>query len=123
MSCPGKEEPKGRCWGGRNSTKDRLSLDVLYSNEDNKLTKGSPEIAELCAVLQTLPIHPEEKRPPNFRNTVGVSDQIRAFREEERGVERSRWGIGKSFQEVAIEYRGRNEELHQIAVAIRRNKP
>ena len=99
-----------------------LTLDVLYSAGDDKLTKNSPKIEELCSVLQTLPIHPEEKRPPNFRNTVGVSDQIRGFQEEAIGVERSRWGIGKKFHKIAEEFQGRTDELHEIANAIRRNK-
>ena len=43
---------------------------------------------------------PAEKRPPNFRNTVGVSDQIRSFREQAYGEGRPRWGVGKIFFEV-----------------------
>ena len=73
-----------------------LTLDVLFSSGDDKLTKNSSKVAELCETLQLLPIHPAEKRPPNFRNTVGVSDQIRAFRQEMDGVERSRWGSASS---------------------------
>lgn len=99
-----------------------LTLDTLYTAGDDKLTKNSSKVAELCATLQLLPIHPAAKRPPNFRNTVGVSDQIRAFRQEMDGVKRSRWGIGKQFHEVASEFEGRHDELHQIAEAIRRNK-
>lgn len=99
-----------------------LTLDVLYSSGDDKLTKNSPVVAELCSILQTLPIHPKEKRPENFRNEVGVSDQIRAFRQEQNGIERSRWGVGKQFSIVAEEFSGRTEELHEIAEAIRRNK-
>lgn len=99
-----------------------LTLDTLFTAGDDKLTKNSSKVAELCATLQRLPIHPAEKRPPNFRNTVGVSDQIRAFRQEMEGIERSRWGIGKQFHEVAIEFEGRHDELHQIAEAIKHNK-
>lgn len=98
-----------------------LTLDTLYTAGDDKLTKNSSKVAELCATLQLLPIHPTTKRPPNFRNTVGVSDQIRAFKQEIAGVERPRWGIGKEFHEVASEFEGRHSELHQIAEAIRRN--
>lgn len=96
--------------------------DILYSSGDEKLSKGSPLIEELCELLQTLPIHPKEKRPANFRNTVGVSDQIRAFRQEMKGVDRSRWGVGKLFHEVDEEYKTRTDELHEIAEAIRRNQ-
>lgn len=99
-----------------------LTLDVLYSSGNDKLTKNSPKIAELCTILQNLPIHPEDKRPPNFRNTAGVSDQIRTFQQEAHGVDRSRWGVGKCFHQVAKEYQGQADELHAIAEAIRRNK-
>lgn len=99
-----------------------LTLDTLYSAGDGPLTQNSQAIIELCRLLQKLPIHPAEKRPPNFRNTVGVSDQIRSFRSEIRGEGRPRWGVGKNFFEVASEYENRHEELHAIAEAIRRNR-
>ena len=99
-----------------------LTLDVLNSAGEDRLTKNSDLIISLCALLQELPIHPAEKRPPNFRNTVGVSDQIRSFREQVGGSERQRWGVGKTFFEVAAEFKDREDELHMIAEAIRRNR-
>ena len=100
-----------------------LTLDALYCAGDASLTKNSQAIAQLCRLLQELPIHPEAKRPPNFRNTVGVSDQIRSFREQMKGGgERPRWGVGKLFFEVAKEYEDRHDELHAVAEAIRRNR-
>lgn len=99
-----------------------LTLDVVYSHPDESLTKSNPAVAELCALLQALPIYPEDKRPANFRNTVGVSDQIRSFKQEASGIVRSRWGIGKLFHEVDREFHGKAEELHEIAEAIRKNK-
>lgn len=99
-----------------------LTLDVLYSSGDDRLSKSSPAISDLCNILQTLPIHSEVNRPENFRNTDGVSDQIRSFRQEVSGFKGTRWAVGKIFHEVAKEFQGRTNELHEIAVAIRRNK-
>ena len=99
-----------------------LTLDTLYSAGEESLTKNNPRINALCRLLQELPIHPAEKRPPNFRNTVGVSDQIRSFREQAYGEGRPRWGVGKIFFEVDKEYENRHDELHAVAEAIRRNR-
>ena len=99
-----------------------LTLDTLYSAGDETLTKNNPRINALCQLLQKLPIHPADKRPANFRNTVGVSDQIRSFREQVYGEGRPRWGVGKIFFEVATEFENRHDELHAVAEAIRRNQ-
>ena len=47
-----------------------LALDVLYCSDGQSLSKNSPAIAELCELLQELPIHPREGRPENFRNAI-----------------------------------------------------
>ena len=41
---------------------------------------------------------------------------------EIEGIERERWGIGKRFHEIANEFKGRTDELHEIALAIRKNQ-
>lgn len=99
-----------------------LTLDVLFFSGDEPLTKNSQSIQSLCYTLQNLPIHPLEKRPPNFRNPVGVSDQIRTFRGQITGTSRSSWGVGKTFHTVYQEYSDRLDELHAIASAIRKNQ-
>lgn len=99
-----------------------LTLDVLFFSGDDRLTKNSQSVKSLCQVLQSLPIHPIEKRPENFRNPVGVSDQIRTFRGQVEGTKRSSWGVGRAFHAVYQEYIDRLEELHAIAQAIRKNQ-
>ena len=70
-----------------------LALDVLYFAGNERLSKDSNRIIDLCALLQSLPIVPDAVRPPLFRTENGVSNQLMFF------------------------------ELHQIAEAIRRNVP
>ena len=99
-----------------------LTLDVLYSSENDKLSPSSKIIAELSDTLRKLPIHPEGKRPENFRNCVGISHQIERFR---KGYSESSdvWNVGSTFYQVATEYKGRHDALHETALAIRRNIP
>lgn len=99
-----------------------LALDVLYFSGAEHLTKNSPEIIELCQLLQELPIHPKEGRPESFRNEVGVSDQIRRFQNEREGRRYNTWHVGTTFHAVRDEYDGNLEEIHSIAQAIKRNK-
>ena len=105
-------------------TKDEviLALDVLYCSKGKHLGPHSKEIIKLSEDLNMLPIYPEEKRPANFRNCVGVSHQIDRFL---RGITegRSSWNVGEAFFRVDFEYRNNKEKLHAIAEAIRRNAP
>lgn len=99
-----------------------LALDVLYFSGDKHLGEHSQAIAELCNLLQDLPIHASKERPSNFRNTVGVSKQIAAFQAERRGIQYNSWRIGSIFHKVADDYKDDLESLHGIAECIRRNR-
>ena len=98
-----------------------LALDVLYFSGEKHLSKNSPAIAELCTLLQELPIHPMKDRPENFRNTVGVSEQIYKFSNERKGIDHKTWKVGTIFHHIADEFSGHEETLHEIAACIRRN--
>ena len=98
-----------------------LALDVLYYSDGQSLSKNSPAIAELCELLQELPIHPREGRPENFRNAMGVSEQLYKFSNEQLGVNHNTWKVGTTFHAISKEYSGHIEDLHLIAQAIRRN--
>ena len=98
-----------------------LALDVLYFSGEERLSPDSYAIRELSRILQNLPIHPLEKRNPDFRNPNGVFRQISAFRATSKKGKRDP-NVGKLFYSVAMEYQNRIEELHQIADAIRRNE-
>ena len=99
-----------------------LALDVLYFAGNERLSKDSNRIIDLCALLQSLPIVPDAVRPPLFRTENGVSNQLMFFRRSmETGIKNSH--LGEIFLQVAAEYENRHDELHQIAEAIRRNVP
>ena len=97
-----------------------LTLDVLYSSNRSYLSPHSKEINELSKQLNSLPIYPKEKRPPNFRNCVGVSNQIQHFLNRDSSGAKG-WNVGGIFFQVDSEYSERHEELHNVAEAIRRN--
>ena len=97
-----------------------LTLDVLYSSNGSRLSPNSQEINELSKQLNSLPIYPKEKRPPNFRNCVGVSHQIERFLHRVSDSTKS-WNVGGLFFQVDSEYSERHDELHNVAEAIRRN--
>lgn len=98
-----------------------LTLDVLYSAGNDKLGPRSLAISELSALLRRLPIHPSDKRPENFRNSVGVSHQIDRFRKGYLDSGKT-WNVGGLFFEVDADYKERRDDLHAIAEAIKRNE-
>ena len=98
-----------------------LALDVLYFAEDIRLNKESKEIVELSELLNELPIIPISARGEVFRNCHGISNQINTFRRSySKGVKDS--NVGAIFYSTADEFRGRKDELHKIACAIRHNR-
>lgn len=98
-----------------------LALDVLYSSEKERVSADSEEIAELSALLSRLPIHPSENRRAVFRNTTGITRQIKLLQSNLRTGNRDP-NVGTMFFTVAFEFENRQEELHEIAQAIRRNE-
>ena len=98
-----------------------LALDVLYSSEKMAVPVNSPEMKELCAILQNLPIYPQEsRRKPDFRTLGGVSQQLRVFKRYYR-INHSTRFVGRTFFTVADEFEDNVERLHEIACAIRSN--
>lgn len=99
-----------------------LALDVLYRAKDQKVSVDMPEMVDLSALLQRLPIHPLENRRTEFRNVSGVTRQLMQFRSNcITGNKNPHVGI--KFFSIAFEFENRPNELHQIAEAIRRNEP
>lgn len=97
-----------------------LALDTFLFSDKKHFSRNSPAVIELSQLLNALPIHPMEKRPPNFRNPVGISDQISAFRRslKTNGKEKH---LGSAFFQIYDEYKDAIEKIHIIAKAIRRN--
>jgi 5-methylcytosine-specific restriction protein A len=99
-----------------------LALDVLYSAEGQRVSADSEEIVGLSALLNRLPIHPTENRSADFRNARGVTGQLMRFRSSCNTGNRDP-SVGILFFNVAFEFEDTIEDLHKIAVAIRRNEP
>lgn len=98
-----------------------LALDVLYFTNELRLNKESEEIVELSELLNELPIIPIAMHNESFRNCAGISQQINAFRlNSSKGIKCS--NVGAIFYSTADEFRGRKDELHKIASAIRQNR-
>ena len=97
-----------------------LALDTLFFSGEKHFSRNSPAVIKLSQLLNALPIHPMEKRPPNFRNPVGISDQISAFR---RSLKTNGKGhhLGPAFFQIYDEHKEVLEEIHVIAKAIRNN--
>lgn len=98
-----------------------LALDVLYSSENGRVYADSEEMADLSALLNRLPIHPVKNRRDDFRNTTGITRQINLLRTS-LNTGNHNVNLGAMFIEVAVEFSGRHDDLHQIAEAIRRNE-
>ena len=97
-----------------------LTLDVLYYS-GKKLKRDSDTIEELSEILNLLPIHSKKNRRENFRNPSGVYKQIQSFaRSYKKGIKDP--NVGMMFYQVANEFSDRMEELHSIAIAIRKNR-
>lgn len=104
-----------------NFTRDEviLVLDALYFSGEQHFSSRSPVVQELSSILYKLPIYPTEAKPENFRNPIGISDQINRFRNIDKWGKR--FHVGEMFTIVDQEFAERRDELHQIAQSIRRN--
>lgn len=99
-----------------------LALDVLYAASDQRVSANDAAMADLSALLQRLPIHPVENRRADFRTIPGVTTQLNRFRRA-LASGKNNDHIGSLFFEIYFNFEERMEELHEIAVAIRRNEP
>ena len=97
-----------------------LALDVLYSSKE-RVSPESIEMRDLSELLNRLPIHPTVNRRADFRNTTGITRQIKLMQSNIRTGKRDP-NVGSMFFEIAFEFEKRREELHRIATAIRKNE-
>ena len=98
-----------------------LALDVLYFSGEEHPNAQTTSMKELSALLNRLPIHEKGGRDEKFRNPTGVARQILLFRGSKRTGKKDP-NVGVRFFEVDAEFEDRRDELHSIAMAIRRNE-
>lgn len=96
-----------------------LGLDVLFSNTPATLTMESKPIIDLSETLNRLPIIPVDKREDFFRNPAGVRRQLLTFHWSLSKEEKASH-VGEIFYTVFSEFMNNIDELHRIALAIRR---
>lgn len=97
-----------------------LALDTLLFSGEEYLNENSAAIKELSELLNSLPIVPQTMRGKIFRNCTGVNRQINMFRlSSAKGKKDTH--VGSIFYAVAEDYHGNEEEIHRIAVAMKRN--
>lgn len=96
-----------------------LGLDVLFSQNCEKLYKSNPTIIELSELLNRLPIIRQNDKYESFRNVAGLSSMLRKFW---LGLtnRNQKFMVGELFYVVYSEYKDNLNELHKIAQAIRR---
>lgn len=98
-----------------------LALDVLFSSKKEGISSESLEMHELSVLLNRLPFYPSTNRRADFRNETGITNQLKRMQSNIRTGKRDP-NVGSMFFDVAFEFENRHEELHEIAIAIRRNE-
>lgn len=99
-----------------------LALDGLYSSEKHRVSADSQAMIDLSSLLNRLPIHPMKDRRADFRSATGIAQQIGLYRASCSTGKRSP-DVGGLFFDVAFEFEDRQNDLHSIAAAIRKNEP
>lgn len=97
-----------------------LALDV-YFRVDN-IASDTPEIVELSELLRSLPIHSDEIRLGNFRNSSGVAMKLHNFKRLDPNYPGAGLDAGAYMDEVVwSEFSKDKSYLQEVADAIRRN--
>lgn len=97
-----------------------LILDTALFSGKVVFSEKSDVVIELSKLLNSLPIHPVEGRPSNFRNPLGLADRINVFLAEQKDKSRERHS-GLVLVETYGASMDGSLDVHLVADAIRRN--
>lgn len=97
-----------------------LALELYFNAPSARGNERHPEVVALSELLQKLPIHPLQGRPPSFRNPSGVSMKLSNFLAYDpdyagNGLEQG----AKAEKEVWDQFASRKDRLREVANAIR----
>lgn len=102
-------------------TRDELILAcaLVTRNEWREVKKNDPRALELSDLLRMMPIHPPEKRAPEFRNLDSVQRKTADLATARPGYTGAKTKGGRLTEEVAREFYERPEEMLAAADRIR----
>lgn len=109
-----------------NWTRDELilALDLYHSSPGARGNAKNAGVVELSELLQELPIHSPDLRPPNFRNANGVAMKLGNFLAYDPDYRGAGLLQGAQLeQDLWNEFAEDQAQLKQIALAIRENYP
>ncbi len=99
-----------------------LALDLYFRNPPGKISSDHPEIVQLSALLNQLPVHPQKEKFQKFRNPNGVYMKLCNFlRFDPNYSGKGLQAGGKLEEEIWNEFAGNRTKLAQIAASIREN--
>ncbi|MGI5499356.1 HNH endonuclease [Lentzea sp. CA-135723] len=96
-----------------------LACDLVARSEWHELPAEHPEVAELSALLQSLPIHAHELRGPKFRSPYSVRRKMADIATRHPDSSRKPTNGGKLDVEVLMAFLKRPGEMHAIADRLR----
>lgn len=101
-----------------------LALHLYHSSPEARTNVKHPGVIELSELLQELPIHPVEFRPPNFRNPNGVSMKLGNFQAYDPEYHGTGLPQGAQAEEgIWNEFSENLAGLSQVSSAIREHYP
>ncbi|WP_217641640.1 HNH endonuclease [Actinopolyspora alba] len=96
-----------------------LVCDLVYHNGWNRGFPDDPAVIELSELLQQLPLHPQEKRDPRFRNVNGVAHKTADLHTNTPWYQGKPKNGGAVDKEVIRDFLEYPEEMQAAAKAIR----
>ncbi len=97
-----------------------LALDLYFRVSPYRLSNDSPEVIELSTLLQSLPLVPVARRPPNFRNPAGVNFKLRNLQFIDTNGALGAEHYGANDKRIYDEFTNDRVRLRSVANAIRR---
>jgi 5-methylcytosine-specific restriction protein A len=102
-------------------TRDELILacDLLRDNNWKWMSPKRPEVVELSALLNEMPIHPVDTRGPRFRSPDAVVLKMQNIATQHPDYKKTRTNGNALDREVLMDFLGHPDEMRAAAAAIK----